>query len=133
MGWLVRMLGPLGWLVDPISKGVEAIAKYKGKALDAKTEQERMVWEAKADAAQNRLENLKSGERWRPVAVINALVRTAFALPFILFLWKAVAFDKVLFVGGTTDPLSDDIWAVFFAILLYFFGTSALDKFGGRR
>jgi hypothetical protein len=42
---------------------------------------------------------------------LTALIRPALAMPFVVYVWKVVVYDKVLKLG-TTDPLTGDtaIW-----------------------
>jgi len=123
---IADFLGPFGWLVDPIGKAVSLADKYLTRAQNAKSESERLAWQAKADAMNNRLETLRSGERYEVVALINAWLRVAVALPFVIFLWKVVVYDKV-WPGGATDDLSPSLWAVMTNIIWYLFGSTVVD------
>ena len=43
------------------------------------------------------------------------------ALPFIIFVWKVIVFDKVLGFGRT-DPLDPKMWGVFMAVVVAYMG-----------
>lgn len=57
----------------------------------------------------------------------TALVRPLFALPFIIFAWKVVVWDKVL-GWGVTDALTGAVadWAGY--VLVAYFGGRSLEK-----
>jgi hypothetical protein len=61
---------------------------------------------------------------------VTRMVRPLFALPFILFTWKVVLWDKVLghLTGGTTDPLDPKMWGVFMLIVGAYFGGRTIEK-----
>ena len=55
----------------------------------------------------------------------TAIIRPLFALPFVIYIWKLVVWDKVLGLGST-DPLSPELWSVLTTIIAAFFiGRSA--------
>jgi len=55
---------------------------------------------------------------------VTRSVRPLFAFPFILFTWKVIIWDKLLadWTGGSTDPLDPNMWGVFMAIVVAYFG-----------
>lgn len=60
--------------------------------------------------------------RWWFVAVIPPL----FALPYVIYTWKAVAWDKVISVWvtgttGSTDPIGGTLGTAFLMILTFYF------------
>ena len=57
----------------------------------------------------------------------TALPRPLFTFAFIIYVWKVVAWDKVLGLGAT-DPLSGDVaqWAMI--VLTAYFGGRSLEK-----
>jgi hypothetical protein len=57
----------------------------------------------------------------------TAVVRPLFALPFIVFAWKVVVWDKVLGLG-VTDALDPNMWSVFIAVVTAYFGGRSLEK-----
>jgi len=57
----------------------------------------------------------------------TAIVRPLFALPFIVFGFKVVVWDKVL-GWGFTDALDPNMWSVFQTIVVSYFGASAVER-----
>lgn len=59
--------------------------------------------------------------------VVARLVRPLFALPFIVYAWKIVVFDKVLSMGST-DPLGADMTSLMSTIVAAYFGGRTVEK-----
>jgi hypothetical protein len=59
--------------------------------------------------------------------VVTRSVRPMFALPFIVFLWKVVIWDKVLGLG-TTDPLDPKMWGVFMLVVGAYMGGRTAER-----
>lgn len=57
----------------------------------------------------------------------TACIRPLFALPFIVFAWKIVIWDKVL-AWGSTDPLDPNMWSVFMIVVGAYFGGRTVEK-----
>lgn len=57
----------------------------------------------------------------------TACIRPLMALPFIVFTWKIVVWDKVLKLGST-DPLDPNMWSVFMAVVVAYFGGRSIEK-----
>lgn len=57
----------------------------------------------------------------------TAAIRPLMALPFIVFTWKIVVWDKVLALG-TTDPLDPHMWSVFITVVAAYFGGRSIEK-----
>jgi hypothetical protein len=55
---------------------------------------------------------------------VTRSMRPLFAMPFILFTWKVIVWDKLLadWTHGSTDPLDPKMWGVFMAIVIAYFG-----------
>ncbi len=111
-------------------KAFEAIVNaYKakleaGNTRDAKAT-ELAIEEIKGDiAARNTAKEIIIAEqgRW-----YTAIIRPLFALPFVIFAWKVVVWDKVLKLG-TTDAIDPNMWSVFLAVVASYFGLSAIDR-----
>lgn len=107
----------LSWLVGG---GIKAIGSELRQArldqLNADNDEQRIA----AEVRQQELEAQRSVilaaqsdrfERW---------VRIGFALPFLVYLWKLLLWDKVLGLG-VTDPLSPMLTEVFWIVLAGFF------------
>lgn len=56
--------------------------------------------------------------RWWFVALVPPL----FAVPYVIYVWKAIAWDKVV-MGGTTstDPINGSLGTVFIMIVTFYF------------
>lgn len=54
-------------------------------------------------------------------------IRPCFALPFVLFIWKLVIWDKMLGLGTTPD-LSPDLWKLMWIIVGAYFLTRPFEK-----
>ena len=61
---------------------------------------------------------------------LTRIVRPLFALPFIIFVWKTVVWDKVLggWTHSTTDNLSPDLWQWGGIVLTAYFAGRSLEK-----
>jgi hypothetical protein len=121
MQWLVSLL------TGPIIKGF--IDGYKAKLAAGNTSEK-----IAADLAAKDLElQGREAEVNSKVVVAEqgrwytAIIRPMMALPFVVFAWKVVVWDKVL-GWGTTDPLDPNMWSVFLAIVTCYFGGRTLEK-----
>lgn len=54
-------------------------------------------------------------------------IRPLFALPFIIFAFKVIVWDKVLGLG-ITDALDPKMWSVFQTIIVSYFGATAVER-----
>ena len=57
----------------------------------------------------------------------TACIRPLMALPFIIFTWKIIVVDKVLKMG-TTDALDANMWGVYMAVVVAYFGGRSIEK-----
>ncbi|HUL88426.1 MAG TPA: hypothetical protein VLU23_09605 [Pseudolabrys sp.] len=121
LGWLGSLLG------GPFAKA--ALDAYRAK-LTAENTSEKIA----ADLAAREL-SLEQHERELATEILvaeqgrwyTALPRPLFAFAFVIYVWKAVVWDKVLGLG-TTAPLSGDVaqWAMI--VLAAYFGGRSLEK-----
>lgn len=58
---------------------------------------------------------------------VTALIRPLLALPFIIFTFKVVVWDKVL-GWGVTDALDARMWDVFMLVVGAYFGGRTIEK-----
>jgi hypothetical protein len=58
----------------------------------------------------------------------TAIIRPLFALPFIIYAWKIVVWDKVLGLGVTQFGIDANFWNVFQTIIIAYFGASAVER-----
>ncbi len=121
MQWLVSLL------TGPIING--AIKAYQAKLAAGNTSEK-----IAADLAAKDLELQGREAEINSKVVIaeqgrwyTAIIRPLMALPFVVFAWKVVVWDKVL-GWGTTDPLDPNMWSVFLAIVTCYFGGRTLEK-----
>lgn len=105
LGWLLGLINPLSGVTKQI------IAAYAEKQ-NAQTDQQRI-------AADERIHTLEA----RKAIILQAQqdpferwVRIGFALPFVLYIWKLVLWDKLL-GWGATDGLSADLWTILYIVL----------------
>jgi hypothetical protein len=112
----------LSWL---LGGGISAIGKELRLAHEAKlkaaNDSERIAAEVRIKELEARQSSILAAqsdryERW---------VRIGFALPFVIYIWKLLVWDKVLGMG-TTDPLSPMLTEVFWIVLggYFFFWTA---------
>lgn len=112
-------LNPLKFLISPIEKIADAMAKAHEAKLAAATNTEKMKYDYLEKDLQAKMEVLVKEGRWSP----NAWVRTFIALPTGILLWKVLVFDKALgqWTGGTTDALSPELWGTIKIVLGFYF------------
>lgn len=122
------MLGAiLAFLGGPVING--AIAAYRERLKATNTQdamaldllQKEIEAEIAARAEATKLLLAEQGHWY------TAMIRPLFAMPFIIFAWKIVVWDKVLHLG-TTDPLDANFWNVFLTIILAYFGGVTVER-----
>lgn len=59
---------------------------------------------------------------------INRLARVGLALPFGLYLWKIIVYDKMMGMGAT-DNLPDELWYLMGVVFSFYFVSDITDKF----
>ncbi len=89
---------------------------YEAKAIAA-TDAERIAAEQRIEALRARRDVLVSGG-WIPAAI-----QAAFAVPFIIYLWKLIVWDKVLGLGAT-DGLGEYETDIGQAVIAFYFLTA---------
>lgn len=117
LGWLLKLINPIGRIAEKIADTRIKLASEQNAASRIALEGELATLEARKDVI------LKAQsdpfERW---------VRIGFALPFVLYLWKLVVWDKLL-GWGATDNLSDDLWAILYIVLGGYFVDTIVRRF----
>lgn len=107
--------------------GAELRQAYEAK-LQAQTDAEKLAAEetiARLEAQQSIL--LAEQGRW-----LTAWVRPAIALPFVIYLWKLIIYDKVLGYGST-DDLSPNLWNMMTVIIGAYFLTRPIEAWVRKR
>ncbi len=106
-----------------------AIMGAKQKVADAATEKERI----RADFELGALEN----QRKTQIKAVTAAVTASLMFPFIVYINKIILVDKLGWFcklnNCTTDPLPQNLWAIFFTLLAYFTVTKAVPRIWKRR
>lgn len=122
MTWLKLLFSFLGG-----GGGIAAIGKEirqaKKDALEAQNDADRID----AELVMSQLE----ARRAVLIAEIDAdrtwWVRPALIIPFVIYIWKLVLWDKVLKLGVTED-LSPDLWKLFWIMVGFYFLTRGGEK-----
>lgn len=114
------LLAKIGtWLLGGgVSAITESIRDIRKDALDAKNTSERIELEGVVATLENRRAVLvaEAKSNW------NVVFRVFLAMPFALFVWKAIVFDKLLKWGdGSTDDLSPDLWNLMMIVYGFYF------------
>lgn len=117
------MLAFLLSLVNPLGKIAESLVEAKSKSLDATTQRERIA----AEVAIHQLEAQQAVLIAEQKSWVTRWIRPAFALPFIIYNFKVVVWDKVLGLG-TTDDLSASYWHLQMIVFGAYFVMRGLEK-----
>ncbi len=112
------MLSFLFGLINPLTGIVEKIFAARMAAAQAMTDQEKIAAEERVATLQARRDVLvaEGGSR------LNAFIRGMIMLPYIVYLWKLIVWDKII-MGGTTrtDDLSDNLWWIMITGVGFYF------------
>lgn len=117
------MLALLFSLVSPLTKVAKDIVAAKTRKVHAQTELARI----EADVEVRQLEARQDVLVAEQSSYVTKWIRPAFALPFILYNFKVVVWDKVLGLG-TTDDLSSYYWQLQMIVFGAYFLTRGLEK-----
>lgn len=114
----------LSWLAGG---GIAAIGKELNRAyqarLNAKNDEERIEADKQIAVLEARQAVLLAEQgSW-----MTRWIRPAFALPFVIYNFKIVVWDKVL-GWGTTDSLSPEFWQLQMIVFGAYFLTRPLEK-----
>ena len=102
----------LSFLSGPLSKISSDLKEaYKAK-LEAQNDKEKLLADERIAVLEARKTSILAAQS-NPV---ERFVRPLFALPFIIYTWKLVIWDKVL-EWGTTDALSSELSYIWMIIL----------------
>lgn len=102
----------LKFLGSSLPSIISQISEERKRQADAKTEQERIASD----------ERIRQLEAQRDVVLasygnrFNDVVRLLWALPFIIYIWKLILWDKVM-EWGVTDPLSPVLEYILWTVL----------------
>lgn len=102
----------LSFLSGPLTAISNDLKEAYQSKLQAQNDAERIA----ADERINLLENRKSVILAAQSDPVERWVRVLFALPFIIYTWKLIVWDKVAHLGST-DPLSSDLTQLFWIVI----------------
>ena len=122
LGVILNWIG--GGVIGQI--GDQLNSAYKAK-LEAKNDEDRIAAEVKIETLSAQRDVLVAEQNDR----LTKWIRPAFALPFVLYIWKVIVWDN-LFGLGTTDPISQEMSWVMSAIVGAYFLTRPFEKRGRK-
>lgn len=114
---------------NPIEAIVKEISSLKIARLQAETNEKKLEYDeriATLEAKRDIILKAQSDkyERW---------VRIGFSVPFIVYLWKLLIWDKVItsnwWPNGSTDDLTSNQWMVFLIVLGGYFLDTTIKRF----
>lgn len=118
----------LSFLGGPVISGI--LAAYKARLESTNAQDLAAVDLLKAEitaevAARHEATNLLIAEQgsW-----MTRCIRPLFALPFIIYSFKIVVWDKVLGLGITEHGIDAQFWGVFQTIIISYFGATAIER-----
>lgn|SRR5574341_53650 len=114
----------LSWL---LGGGIAAIGKQITAAYDMKLKAQNDHERVEAEKQIALLEAQQAVLIAEQGSWLTRWIRPAFALPFVVYIWKLVFFDKIL-GWGVTDDLSPDLWKLFWIIVGAFFLARPFEK-----
>lgn len=117
----------LSFIGGPVINGL--IAAYRERLAATNTQdhmaldllQAEIAAEIAARAEANKLIIAEQGHWY------TAMIRPLFAMPFVIFTFKVVVWDKVLGLG-VTDHIDPNMWGVFQTIVISYFGATAVER-----
>jgi hypothetical protein len=117
----------LSFLGGPIINGLLGAYRERLKATNTQDQMALTLLQKEVDAdiaARSEVTKLLIAEQgnW-----LTRCIRPLFAMPFIIFAFKVVVWDKVL-GWGTTDALDPNMWSVFNTIIISYFGATAVER-----
>lgn len=120
-GWIIGKA--VSWITGDLTGAIE---RAYTKKLEAETDAKRL-------AAEYELEHLKQ----RAQIIANAqsdpferFIRIFWTLPFVIYTWKLIVWDKIL-TWGVTDNLSPELWSIMWIVLGGYFIDTVVRRFKG--
>jgi hypothetical protein len=115
-------------LVGVISKNlISEIADARAKVTNAQTEQERIAAQERLGILVAQKEIILQGQKDK----VERWIRVLWAIPFIIYTWKLIVWDKILGLGAT-DSLSPTLEYIMWTILGSYFLDSTIKKIRGK-
>ena len=116
LSFLIGILNPLGKIADRLQ------AAYEAK-LRAENDKERIAADIHVKQLEAQMQVLIAEQKNR----LTRWIRPAFALPFVIYDFKIVVWDKVLGLGST-DALSPEFWQLQMIVFGAYFLTRPFEK-----
>lgn len=116
MGFLSFLLS----LFNPLERIGTKLIEAKIASTNATTDQARIAAEERVKHLEMRRDTLvaEAGSPW------NQFVRAGLSIPFMIYLWKLVVWDKVIMGGRVaTDDLSNNLWWIMMTVIGFYFVT----------
>lgn len=120
------MLKLLIKFLNPLRSIGEQILEWRVKEANAEVEKDRI----EAQVQLRQLEAQQAILMAEQGNFITRMIRPLLALPFVIYFWKVVVWDKVLKLG-VTDPLGQDLWAVATIVVGSYFISRGAEKLIG--
>lgn len=117
------MIASILAFLNPMKSVISEIAKYQTIKLNSKSEIARVEANERLTYLKIRQEVLLAEQKSR----LTRFIRPLFAMPFIIFNFKVVVYDKVLGLG-TTDNLSEQFWQLQMIVFGAYFLTRPFEK-----
>ena len=121
------MLQILLGLLNPVGAIADKIADYRLKALEAKNDAERLRHEERIKTLEMQRDVLLQDTKYR----LTRWIRPAFAYPPAFYYAKIWIWDKALGLGAS-DPVSDQLWWIAVAVIVFYFPSRAFEKWKTR-
>ncbi len=118
----------LGFFTGGGATGLAAeIRQARKDQLDANTDKRKLA----ADERMHQLATQAMAQTTGSATWLPKIMRGLLALPFWVYVWKLVVWDKVLKLG-TTDNLSPELWRIFIVIVTFYFLDNTLKMISKR-
>lgn len=111
--------------------GATGLASEIRSARKDQLEADTNVKKLAADERMHQLATQAMAQTTGSATWLPKLMRGLLALPFWIYAWKLVVWDKVLKLG-TTDNLSPDLWRIFAIIVTFYFLDNTLKMISKR-
>lgn len=114
----------LKWLTGG---GIAAIGEQLRAAYELRLKAETDAQKLEAEQAIARLEAQRAVLLAEQGSWLTRWVRPAIALPFVLYLWKLIIYDKIMGLGST-DNLSPELWQMMTVVIGAYFLTRPFER-----
>ena len=119
----------LGWLGGG---AISSIGEHLTRAYEAKIAASNNAQRIKADKLIAQLEARREVLLAEQRSWLTAWIRPLFALPFVIYLWKIIVWDRVLGLG-TTHDLSQTQYQLMMIVFGAYFLTRGIERVVGHK